>query len=70
VSIHSDPSKTDTKREVRFSLWALPWLRQEMVKMLAEHDGTELVCNMPTIPEWATRGFFHSKFSQILLLLI
>jgi hypothetical protein len=36
---------------------ALPKLRKGMVKILAEHDGSERIDEMPTIPEWATRGF-------------
>jgi hypothetical protein len=28
-----------------------------MVKMLEEHDGTERIDEMPTLPEWATQGF-------------
>jgi hypothetical protein len=32
--------------------------RKQMVEMLAEHGGTQQINEMPTIPEWATRGFF------------
>jgi hypothetical protein len=45
------------EQQMYFPLWALPWLRQQMVKMLAEHDGSERIDEMPTVPEWATRGF-------------
>jgi hypothetical protein len=46
---------------------ALPELRKKMVKILAEHDGSERIDKMPKIPEW-TRGF--SKFTFILFTLI
>jgi glycerol uptake facilitator-like aquaporin len=45
------------EKELHLPLWALPWLGQQMVKILAEHDGTEPIDEMPTIPTWATRGF-------------
>jgi hypothetical protein len=38
---------------------ALPWLRKEMVEMLAEHDGSEQIGEMPTMPEWATEGLLN-----------
>jgi hypothetical protein len=41
---------------------ALPELRQQMVKILAEHDGSEKIDKMQAIPERATRGFSKSKF--------
>jgi hypothetical protein len=47
-----------------FPFWALPWLRQQMVKILAEHDGSERIKEMPKIPEWATQGF--SKFKNFI----
>jgi hypothetical protein len=40
-----------------FPFWALPWLRAQMVKMLAKHDGSEQIDDMPNIRQWATRGF-------------
>jgi hypothetical protein len=42
---------------------ALPELRQKIVEILEEHDGSQPIDEMPTIPEWAKRGFFNSKFS-------
>jgi hypothetical protein len=44
--------------------WALPELRQEMVQILEEHDGTELIEEMPKIPEWAAQGFLN-KFLNL-----
>jgi hypothetical protein len=44
--------------------FALPELRQKMVKILVEHDGSERIDKMPKIPEWATSSFSaNSKFS-------
>jgi hypothetical protein len=48
-------SETQQKSEVDFPLWALPQFRQEMATLLMEHDGSEPIDEMPTIPEWATR---------------
>jgi hypothetical protein len=48
-------------------LWALPWLRQGIVK---ESDLSQRIDEMPTLPEWATRGFPNSKYSSLLLSLI
>jgi hypothetical protein len=33
--------KKRKEQSLNFPFWALPWLRQQMVKMLAEHDGTQ-----------------------------
>jgi hypothetical protein len=51
-------------KDVYFPLWALQWLRQQMVKMLMEHDGSEQIDEKPTMPEWAKRGFTILKFSH------
>jgi hypothetical protein len=45
------------EKEAHFPLWTVPQLRQEMVKILEEHDGTQRIDEMPTIPEWAAQGF-------------
>jgi hypothetical protein len=45
------------ERAMYFPFSALPWLRQQIVEILVEHDGTEPIDEMPTIPEWTTRGF-------------
>jgi hypothetical protein len=58
-SLQMQTSNEHKEREVRFPLWALPQLRQQIVKMLEEHDGSELMDKMPTIPEWATQGFLN-----------
>jgi hypothetical protein len=46
-----------------FPFSALPWVREQIVKMLeeVELDGSKLIDKMPAIPEWATRGFSNSK---------
>jgi hypothetical protein len=49
-------SEKHKKKEVHFPLWALPQMRQQMATMLEEHDGTERIDEMPTIPEWATQA--------------
>jgi hypothetical protein len=38
-------------------LWALFWLREQIASMLVEHDGSERIDEMPTLPEWA-KGLF------------
>jgi hypothetical protein len=60
-------SEKHKEQQVHFPLWALPWLRQQMVTNLAEHDGSERIDEMPTMPEWAKQGFSHSRFHQITL---
>jgi hypothetical protein len=37
-----------------FPLSALPWLRQKMVKISVENDGTKRIDKAPTIPKWVT----------------
>jgi hypothetical protein len=59
--IQSVPISGTPKEPLHFPFWALPWLRQQMVKMLAEHDGNVRIYEMPLIREWATRGFPHFK---------
>jgi hypothetical protein len=59
-AIRSVPTSEEHKGQlVYFPLWALPWLREQMVTILLEVDpyGSKLIDKMPTIPEWATRGF-------------
>jgi hypothetical protein len=51
------------EREMHFPLWTLPWLREQMAKMLAK-IGSERICKMPTMPEWAKQGFLQLKFYQ------
>jgi hypothetical protein len=58
VQISAEEHKETTKKPLYFPFSAVPWLRQQMVKILAEQDGTERIDEMPTIPEWATRGFY------------
>jgi hypothetical protein len=48
-------SEEHTEHQLYFPFSALPWLRQKMVKMLADHDGSERIGEMTKIPEWATR---------------
>jgi hypothetical protein len=55
------------EQKVYFPFWALPWLRQQIVKILVEVelDGSEQIDEMPKIPEWAARGIFPNyKFSS------
>jgi hypothetical protein len=53
--IHSVPTSEEHYGQLLlFPLWTLPWLRKQMVRMLAGHDGTERIYEMPTMPEWAT----------------
>jgi hypothetical protein len=40
-----------TGKKVQFPLWALPWLRELIAKMLAKHYGSEQICKIPKIPE-------------------
>jgi hypothetical protein len=47
------------EKEAHFPLWTLPKLRQQMATMLEEHDGSEQIDEMPTMPEWATQGFSY-----------
>jgi hypothetical protein len=49
------------ERESHCPIRGLPELRQLLAKMLAEEDGTQQVDEMPTVPEWATRGFSYTK---------
>jgi hypothetical protein len=37
-------------------LWTLPLLRQKIAAILEEHDGTQRIDEMPTMPEWATQS--------------
>jgi hypothetical protein len=39
------------EKEVHFPLWALPELRNQMAKMLAEHDGTESIGPLDLTPK-------------------
>jgi hypothetical protein len=59
-------STSEEHKESRlfFPFWALPWLRQQMVKIMAEHDGSERIKEMPKIPEWITRGLIQLKISN------
>jgi hypothetical protein len=58
VSIHSVKKVQGHKeKEMSFPMWAFPWLREQMAAMLVKVDGSERIARMPTIPEWATRGF-------------
>jgi hypothetical protein len=50
------------EHDLYLPFWTLPWLRQKMIEMLAERDGTKRIAKMPTIPEWATRGFLSQNF--------
>jgi hypothetical protein len=47
-------SEKHKKCEVHFPFLALPWVREQIVKILAGHDGSEQIAKMPKIPEWAT----------------
>jgi hypothetical protein len=57
-SVHVKTSEKHKEREVNFPLWALPQLRQLMATLLVEHDGTQRIDEMPTMPEWARKGLF------------
>jgi hypothetical protein len=48
-------------RLLYFPLWALPWLREQIVTILVKHDGTQRIDEMPAIPEWAKQGFSNFK---------
>jgi hypothetical protein len=45
------------EKSLHFPLWALSWLREQMVSMLVKHDGSERIDEMPTLPKWA-KGLF------------
>jgi hypothetical protein len=47
------------REAAHFPLWTLPQLRQQLATILAEHDGSERIAEMPTMPEWATQGFLN-----------
>jgi hypothetical protein len=47
------------REAAHFPLWTLPQLRQQLATILAEHDGSERLDKMPTMPEWATEGFLN-----------
>jgi hypothetical protein len=55
-SVQISEEHKDTEQSLYFIFLALPWLREQMVKILAEHDGSERIGEMPKIPKWATRG--------------
>jgi hypothetical protein len=59
-------SEKHKKWAVHFPFSALPWVREQMVKILPGHDGSERIKEMPKIPEWATRGFskWKSKYNK------
>jgi hypothetical protein len=58
----------DTQQSIYFPFSALPWLRQQIVRMLEEHDGSQRIPKMPKILSWATPGFSNSSnFHPILL---
>jgi hypothetical protein len=59
----SEEHKVTKEHSVYFPFSALPWLRQQMVRMLEEHDGSQRIPKMPKILSWATPGFSNSKFS-------
>jgi hypothetical protein len=61
-SVPTSEEQKDTEKSLYFPFWALPWLRQQMIEMLEEHDGSEQIGEMPTIPKWATRGFQNSNY--------
>jgi hypothetical protein len=43
-----------------FPISALPWLRQQIVTILAGiESGSERIDEMPAIPEWAKQGFIN-----------
>jgi hypothetical protein len=44
-----------------FQFRVLGQVRQKMARMLMEQDDTQWIGEMPTIPEWAMRGFSYSK---------
>jgi hypothetical protein len=61
----------DTPQSIYFPFSALPWLRQQIVRMLEEHDGSQRIAKMPKILAWATPGFSNSSnFHPILLSLL
>jgi hypothetical protein len=60
LEIRSVPTSEEQFVYCPFS--ALSELRKRMVKILAEHDGSQQIGEMPTIPVWTTRGFSNSKF--------
>jgi hypothetical protein len=53
---HVPTSKKHKEWEVYLRFSAFPWLRQQMATILAEHDCTQWIEEMPKIPEWTTRG--------------
>jgi hypothetical protein len=56
--IRSVPTSDEHKgARLFFPFSILPWLRKQMVIMLAEYDESERIKEMPKIPEWTTRGF-------------
>jgi hypothetical protein len=60
--VNSGEHKVTTEQSIYFPFSALPWLRQQMVRMLEEHDGSQRIAKMPKILAWATPGFSNSKF--------
>jgi hypothetical protein len=50
------------ERSLRMPLWALFWLREQMASMLVEHDGSERIDEMPTLPEWEIKGLQYLYF--------
>jgi hypothetical protein len=54
--IQSVHTSEEPKEPFCFPFSAFPWLRQQMVKILAEHDGRKQIDEMPTIPDWAKQG--------------
>jgi hypothetical protein len=59
--IQADQDSKQKEQQVYLPFSVLPKLRQQMVKMQAEDDGSEPIDEMPKIPEWATPGFSLSK---------
>jgi hypothetical protein len=48
--------KDHNEKRVQIPLWTLPLLRQKIAEILEEHDGTQHIDQMPTMPEWATQA--------------
>jgi hypothetical protein len=55
-------SEAHEESRLLFPFWALPWLRKQIITILAEHDGSQWIKEMPKIPEWAKRGFSFFQF--------
>jgi hypothetical protein len=45
------------ERFVHIPLYTVPWLRRQMVTMLAKHDGSVQMDKPSSIPQWAKQGF-------------